>query len=131
MPRTDIVFYQDGDGRVPVLEWLETLRGKNENAYGRCVAAIGRLAALGHELRRPLAGTLRGGVYELRIRNGRVNIRILYFFHGRGLAILAHALTKEDIVPAAGIERAVRRKLAFESNPKAHTYVEGGKSNHA
>ncbi len=126
MPHADIVFYADDDGRAPVVEWLEDLRNTDEIAYGRCAAAIGRLAGLGHELRRPLADMLRNGVYELRIRSGRVNIRILYFFHGRGLAILAHALTKKDIVPTADIDRAVRRKLAFEANPRAHTYIGGG-----
>ena len=90
------------------------------------VAAIARLAEFGHELRRPLADILRDGIYELRIRKGRVNIRILYFFHGRGLAILGHALTKEDKVPKADIERAIRRKKSFEVDPTAHTYSEEG-----
>ena len=67
---------------------------------------------------------LRDGIHELRIRKGRVNYRILYFFHGRNLAILGHALTKEEEVPKADIERAIRRKKAFESNPAAHSYAE-------
>lgn len=50
--------------------------------------------------------------------------RILYFFHGRGLAILGHALTKEDNVPKADIERGLRRKKAFEADPVKHTYLE-------
>jgi phage-related protein len=53
-----------------------------------------------------------------------VNYRILYFFHGRNLAILGHALTKEDKVPKADIERAIRRKKAFEENPAQHSYSE-------
>jgi phage-related protein len=80
--------------------------------------------SLGYELRRPLADILRNGIYELRIRKGRVNYRILYFFHGRNLAILGHALTKEDKVPKADIERAIRRKKAFEENPAQHSYSE-------
>jgi phage-related protein len=93
-------------------------------AYETCVAAIERLAAFGHELRRPLADILRHGIYELRIRRGHVNYRILYFFHGRNLAILGHALTKEDEVPRAEIERAGRRKKAFEADPVTHSYSE-------
>ena len=57
---------------------------------------------------------------------GRVNYRILYFFHGRDLAILGHAITKTDVVPDAEIERCVRRKRAFESDPEAHSYSEEG-----
>ena len=54
----------------------------------------------------------------------RTDQRALYFFHGRNLAILGHALTKEEIVPKADIERAIRRKKAFEENPAQHSYSE-------
>ena len=126
MPRIDVVFYQEEEEDVPVLEWLKELRRTDQRAYESCVAAIGRLAEFGHELRRPLADILRDGIYELRIRKGRVNIRILYFFHGRNLAILGHALTKEDKVPKADIERAIRRKKSFETDPAGHSYSEEG-----
>ena len=124
MPRTDVVFYQEDEEDVPVLDWLKELRRTDQRAYESCVAAIGRLSEFGHELRRPLADILRDGIYELRIRKGRVNYRILYFFHGRNLSILGHALTKEDKVPKADIERAIRRKKAFEENPAQHSYLE-------
>src|SRR5690349_19570987 len=117
MASTSVVFYREAGGEVPVLEWLGKLRKKDQRAYVSCVAAVERLAALGHELRRPLADFLRDGIYELRIRKGRVNYRILYFFHGAGLAILGHAITKEDVVPDIEIERCLRRKRAFELNP--------------
>ena len=61
-------------------------------------------------------------------RRGRVHYRILYFFHGRDLAVLAHAITKEDEVPDADIERAIRRRKAFASNLPAHTYAQEEKS---
>lgn len=124
MPRIDVVFYQEEDNDIPVLDWLTELRRSDQRAYASCVAAIERLALFGHELRRPLADILRDGIYELRIRKGRVNYRILYFFHGRNLAILGHALTKEDKVPNADIERAIRRKKAFEADPVKHSYSE-------
>jgi phage-related protein len=124
MPRTDVFFYKEGQEDVPVLDWLKELRRSHQRAYESCVAAIGRLADLGHELRRPLADILTEGIYELRIRKGRVNFRMLYFFHGRNVAVLSHALTKEDKVPRADIERAIRRKKAFEADPTAHSHFE-------
>lgn len=78
--------------------------------YAKCVARVRLLAESGYELRRPIADTVRGGVYELRARRGRVNYRLLHFFHGRNVAILAHALTKEDEVPDIDIDRALARK---------------------
>ena len=107
-----------------MLDWLKKLRRSDQRAYESCVAAIGRLAEFGHELRRPLADILRDGIYELRIRKGRVHFRILYFFHGKNVAILGHALTKEDKVPKGDIERALHRKMAFEADPAAHSYLE-------
>jgi phage-related protein len=124
MPRTEVIFFSDEPGRSPVVDWLRHLRQNDRKAFAKCVARIGRLALLGHELRRPEADYLRDGVYELRIRKGRVNYRLLYFFHGQDVAILAHALTKEEAVPEADIERALRRKKVFERAPKLHTYRE-------
>jgi hypothetical protein len=57
-------------------------------------------------------------------RLGRVNFRLLYFFHGQLAAILAHGLTKEGKVPEADIDRAIRRKERFLKRPAAHTYEE-------
>ena len=68
MPRTDVVFYREHPHDIPVLDWLKKLRRKDHKAYEKCVAAIEMLAACGHELRRPLADTLRDGIHELRIR---------------------------------------------------------------
>lgn len=51
--------------------------------------------------------------------------RILYFFYGQNVAILAHAITKEDAqVPDIEIERSITRKNLFEENPDVYTYVE-------
>jgi len=124
MPRTVVVFYKDEAGRVPVLEWLQALRRTDRKAYAKCVVRIRRLRDLGHELRRPEADFLRDGIYELRIKKGRVQYRILYFFHGAQLAVLRHTLTKEGAIPDAEIERTITRKNAFARNPARHTYEE-------
>lgn len=124
MPKTEVIFYRDERGQAPVVEWLRELRRKDKKAYAKCNARIQVIAQLGHELRRPMADSLREGIHELRIRQGHVNYRILYFFHGQAVAILAHGLTKEDEVPNADIERAIQRKEAFAKDPAKHTYPE-------
>lgn len=124
MPPTEVCFYQDERGRAPVVEWLKELRNRDQAAYAKCVAAINRLAAEGYALKRPTAAPLEDKIYELRAKRGRVNYRVLYFFQGKNVAILAHALTKEDKVPHADIERATKRRRLYESNPKKHTYEE-------
>ena len=124
MPQTSLVFYQEDNGEVPVLEWLRELRHRDRKGYAKCVAQMRLLAAFGHELRRPHVDYLRDSIYELRTKSGRVNYRILYFFHGQNIAILAHALTKKGKVPDVEINRAIRRKQAFEQDADRHGYEE-------
>src|SRR5437660_205967 len=122
MPRTEIKFFCDAEGSAPVVEWLAGLRVRDFEGWTRCHARIRLLAEMGHELRRPAADYLRAGIYELRAKHAHVQFRILYFFHGSNIAILAHSILKEDRVPVVEIERAIRRKAAYESNPQKHTY---------
>lgn len=124
MPRTRVVFYCEADGKAPVVEWLKELLKADPKAWAQCRIRVEQLEAMGHELRRPAADFLRDGIYELRARRGHVQYRILYFFHGRNVAILAHAITKEETIPPAEIERALKRKQLFERQPKEHTYEE-------
>jgi len=122
VPRISVVFYQEDTQTFPVLDWLDRLPAK---AQDKCRVRIERLQDLGHELRRPEADYLRDGIYELRVGLQGTNYRILYFFHGRVAAVLAHGLVKEREVPPREIEEAIRRKRKFESNPERHTYREG------
>lgn len=125
MPETDVWFYQEADGRVPVLEWLRELRRKDPRGYANCRKRIHLLEQHGYELRRPLADQLRKGIYELRARRGKVHHRILYFFHGRNAVVLAHGLMKKKAVPQADMTRALRRKHALEADPDTHLLSEG------
>ena len=124
MPSTQVIFFQDEAGRVPVLAWLQDLQKQNAKAWANCRARIVLLSQLGHELRRPAADFLRDGIYELRARQGHVQYRILYFFHDRDVVVLSHSLTKEDSIPPVEIERALKRKRQFEQNPEKRTYAE-------
>jgi phage-related protein len=121
MPRTRVVFYQEDDGTVPLLEWLDALP---RPAIVKCRVKIDRLKELGHELRRPEADYLRDGIYELRVRLARVNYRMLYFFHRNVAAVVSHGVIKEAAVPSREIDLAVSHKRAFEKDPTAHTYEE-------
>jgi phage-related protein len=121
--RTRVIFYCEADGTVPFLEWFETLP---EPVEDKCRIALERLRELGHELRRPEADYLRDGIYELRTKRGRVNYRILYFFHGSVAAVVSHGLTKEDRVPPKAIDWARERKRRFQADPSLHTYEQKG-----
>jgi len=120
MPKTEVVFFAEDDGSAPSLEWLDGLAEKVQN---KLIVRIERLAAMGHQLRRPEADYLRDRIYQLRVRHLRVNYRLLYFFHGRR-AVLCHGLTKQKAVPERDIDVASDRRRRFRRDPAAHTYAE-------
>jgi phage-related protein len=124
MPTVDVVYFRDSDQSAPVLDWLVELAKRDRKAVEKCLARIELLREHGHELRRPIADILRDGVYELRVRSGRSQHRVLYFFHSRKVVVLANALTKESKVPPKEIEKAIARKRLFESNPMRYTFRE-------
>ena len=124
MPQTQIIFFCESKHKAPVVDWLRDLRESNPKAWAQCRVRIEQLGQMGHELRRPAADFLREGIYELRAKQGHVQYRILYFFHGRDVAVLGHSLTKEAAIPPVEIERALKRKRLFEAQPKEHTYGE-------
>ncbi len=116
-----VVFYCEKEGTAPALEWIAAQTAKVQD---KCRVRIEQLEKQGHKLRRPAADFLRDGIYELRMRHGRVQYRLLYFFHSNVAAVLAHGLVKEKKVPPAEINKAVVRKKRFEANPEPHTYSE-------
>jgi putative component of toxin-antitoxin plasmid stabilization module len=123
MPHADILVFQEANGVCPLKVWLDDLEAREPEAYAKSLERILRLSDVGYELRRPLAAPLRDGINELRFSVGRVNYRILYFFHGRNVAVLSHGLTKEGRVPPAEIKRAINRKRLVEHDPTIHTAV--------
>ena len=121
MPRTGVVFYREDDGSIPMLEWFDGLPNK---AQDKCRVRIELLKQFGHELRRPVADFLREGIYELRVSLQGINYRMLYFFHGKAVAVLSHGIVKERNVPPKEIDDAIERKKKFEREPKRHTHQE-------
>jgi phage-related protein len=126
MPKTKVVFYREDEETVPVLQWMNELEKTNKKKIlAKSVERIQRLGELGHEMRRPHADFLRDGIYELRLRDGNVQPRILYFFHGKNVAILAHSLSnKSGKVPTSDVKIALARKAKFEKDEKRHTHEE-------
>jgi phage-related protein len=125
MPETQIIFFQDDRGEVPVLNWLKKLLKQDRKGYANCIARIEQLAEYGFELKRPAADLLRDGIYELRAKHIKVQYRLLYFFHGQNVVILAHAMIKEHKqVPEKEIELALKYKNLFVLKPENYTYTE-------
>jgi phage-related protein len=123
VPQTRVIFYRDDDGSTPLLDWLAEVQPRQ--AVARCIALIELLAERGHELRRPHADILKDGIHELRTRQGRVQLRMLYFFD-KHTAVVTHGFIKRGRkVPTAEIERAGEFRDRYVADPASHTHEEG------
>ena len=120
MPQTEIIIYQESDGKVPIIEWLDTIPDK---AKDKCIARIEMLQEKGYELRRPICDYLDKGIYELRSKYENVHYRILYAFAGKNIVLLSHSCTKVKEVPKKEIKRAVSNLGEYKKEPKAHTFI--------
>ena len=120
MPKTNVIIYQEKDGTVPLLDWLDDLPGKVQD---KCTARIELLKEKGYDLRRPICDSLRDGIYELRAGYKNVNYRILYCFQGKNIVLLSHGCTKERKVPGKEINRAIKNAGNYGKDMKAHTYT--------
>lgn len=117
-----VVLFREKSGRVPYLEWVDTLPAEVRLL---CRARLLQLSLDGHALRRPIADDLRNGIHELRLHRGRRQYRILYFFHGREAVVVSHGIQKFGAaVPPTEIERAIRRMWEFAANPTGRTHEE-------
>lgn len=114
-----VALYQEANGMCPVLDFM---RRQPERAQHQATHRLELLRDRGHQLRRPYCDNLGGGLWELRWHTGRIQYRILYFFHGQTAVVLAHALDKEGAIPAADLTRAARRKASYYANPDPHTH---------
>ena len=120
MPSVRVIFYVEDDGTVAMRDWLD-----EQSAVGqdRCIDRLKKLRSRGHQLRRPIAAPLRDGIYELRARENKVRLRMLFFFYGRQKAVVTHGLRKKaERVPPIEIDRAVEKKKQYEENPEGHTF---------
>ena len=105
------VFYWDERARVPVRDLIESLP---EKIRQKIAAWIELLEQEGPSLKRPYADKVQDKLYELRIRLGSDNIRILYFFFVKDKIILLHGFRKKEWeIKRSDLELAERRMRDF------------------
>lgn len=115
-----VVLYRESPDDVPFLAWWAELP---DAAKALCRSRLFLLEQNGHQLRRPIADYLRDGIHELRAKRGKVQYRLLYFFHGHAVVVISHGIAKKGAaVPPIEIDRALKRKRAFEADPEGHTH---------
>jgi hypothetical protein len=92
-------FYEEGDGNVPVEDFLN---GLPKQQRAKAVALIRLLEEQGTSLPFPYSSQVQGRLRELRTRFGKTRLRILYFGDPRRTFVLLHGFVKaeEKLAPA-------------------------------
>ncbi len=97
-----ILEYTADSGACPIREFLEALKGRNEE---EALALLARLRADGNQLRRPTSGFVDEKLFELRGHQ----VRIFYtFLSGRRIVLLDGMIKKQNRIPKDVLKR-VRR----------------------
>ena len=88
----ELIYYWTERGDCPVREGINLLQQKTQE---KIQGQFDMLGSQGPFLRRPYADKVRGPIYELRIRMGADQLRILYAFVFRNKIIVLHFFRKK------------------------------------
>jgi phage-related protein len=115
MPWT-IEYYQSGNGKYPVEEFIDSLEKKSQ---ARIARILDLLEEFGIDLGMPYARYLEKQLWELRVRLGRNRYRIIYFLPTGKTFIMLHGFSKKtDVTPRADLEIANNRREEYLSRRK-------------
>lgn len=108
----EIYFYETPKGECPVREFLNSLDNK---MLAKALRTIDLLEMNGPELRAPYSKHLRNGIFELRVRSGNNNTRIMYFFYvGKKVILTNGFMKKTQKTPEKELTVAEKYKREFE-----------------
>lgn len=101
-----INYYADAQGNKPVETFIDNLDAKTKT---KVFGHLELLETYGNQLGMPFSKYLMDGIFELRITQKGMTIRIFYFFSGNAEIILTHGFKKKSQkTPRREIEKATR-----------------------
>jgi len=108
----EIRFYRTASGRCPVVEFLESLSAKQAQKIAWVLTLIEELDVVPARYFKKLTGS--EGLWEVRINVGRDTFRLLAFFDGPRVVVLAHGFAKKaQKVPKKLMALAERRRAEY------------------
>jgi phage-related protein len=106
---TDVLFYRTTSGRQPVVEFLDSLDGKQAQKVAWVLELIESVERVPKQYFKKLENT--DGIWEVRIQSGNNAFRLLGFWDTGKFVILCHAFAKKSqAVPGKEIKLAEDRK---------------------
>ncbi|RPI31756.1 MAG: hypothetical protein EHM70_10745 [Chloroflexota bacterium] len=102
------------NGKQPIHDFFDTL---TPNEFHYVENALDRLEKYGPDIGRPTVDYLEDHICELRVRVGRVNVRLLFFRYNRNLVFLV-GLKKYGSIPKGQLMIAKERRIDYLANIK-------------
>jgi phage-related protein len=110
----EIRFYKARNGRSPVEEFLDSLPGKQAQKVVWVLKLIEELDSVPAQYFKKLPGTQ--DLWEVRAQHGGETFRLLAFFDGPRLVVLASGFSKKtDKIPRQEISLAEERRRDYLS----------------
>ncbi len=107
-----IIFYRTQNGHAPVVNYLDSLTGKEAQKVLWVLKLIEEKEAVPKKFLKKLDGT--SGLYEVRVQFGNNIFRLLGFFDGENIIILTSGFTKKSQkIPIKEIKTAENRKQDY------------------
>jgi len=115
----DVCFYQDKNGKEPVLEYIRELDSRTDKdsriKVNKIYDYIDYLREAGPQVREPYAKHLDGDIWELR----PLRDRILYAaWDGKSFILLCHFMKKTQKTPPREIQHAKRLLADYRERSK-------------
>jgi len=109
----DVEFYEQENGKTPMVEFLDSLDIKMK---AKVLQMISVLQDYGNELREPYTKYLKDGIFELRVKQGSDITRSFYFFiTGKKIIMTNGFVKKTSKTPENEFEKAKKYKKDYES----------------
>lgn len=106
-----VEYYRDSKGREPVAEFIDVLQTGTRAKVFRMIKLLKDYGVL---LKEPYTRHVRGKIREIRIKDSKGAIRILYFtFTGRRIILLHGFIKKTERTPLKEIDIADKRMNDF------------------
>ena len=116
--RREVIFYRTAAGRCPVEEFLDSLSAKQAQKIAWVLQVVEDLEVVPAQYLQKMTGT--ADLWEIRVKVASDIFRLLCFFDGPQLLVIAHAFQKKtQKTPKRAIATAEDRKREYVRRKRA------------
>ncbi len=107
MKKITVLFYENQNGKKPVLDWLKSLRKDDRKSIGEVIKKV----EYGFPIGMPTCKKLDNGLYEVRsnIADGKI-ARVIFVIISNYMILLHGFIKKAQKIPKEDIKLALKRK---------------------